>query len=310
MNYGLLPKTEDERDINVGAIVVLPKLSELPDEYQVASSYIYDQGPTDTCAGCASAKISSLQEGWKLDPLFTWMMARQIANMKPDDWGVELRPMASAHVKVGALKLSEAPYTVNDDPKVWRDITNWNVAALLKQSILHKKSSYVWVTPSDGLIAGYDMFDTLRATQWKFRNNTNSEGKKVGIAIVIGTHWSYPANEPDIVNWKEGGFGHAHVFSGWTKRGAEIRCVDINSWGEGVGDKGKFYISREVINKEVPIFGAFFFHDETPDRLRWHVENGVKLDDGLLYGILRAFYVALRDLRAKTQSYVASIFRS
>src|SRR3990167_8654340 len=127
MKEGLRPRTEDVRDFKVGQAFTLPKLSELPDEFEipVPDEWILDQGDTDTCAGHAAAVGSSLQEGVLLDPLFSWVMARNAKGMNDDEWGLELRDILRAHVKFGAIEKSDAPFTASDTG--WRNITKWDV---------------------------------------------------------------------------------------------------------------------------------------------------------------------------------------
>ncbi len=298
--HGVLPKTEDRRDLVGGVLFSLPKLEELPLEYEVSipQDWILDQGQTDTCAGHAAALASSLQEGVSLDPLFTWIMARAVSNYAVDDFGVQVREIMLAHVKIGAIERSQAQYTVNDDPQKWRDISTWDVASLQKKAIVHKKGSAIFIDASQE----YDLFDTIRATLWKFKDEK--------VVVVIGTHWPYPANVAQIDTWLPSGFGHAYVFNGWNKNGIQLKQVcahgkTVNSWGSNVGDRGRFYIARDIINREVPTFGAGFFHDETPDKLRWYADNGVKFEDAWYKGLGLALFKFLSDLK---KNFIQSIY--
>lgn len=280
---GMLPMPKDERDIKLGAAFTLPPLSEIPKTFknEIPETWIFDQLDTDTCAGHATALASSLQEGVLLDPLFTWVMARAMKGMSPDDWGIDLRSVMLAHVKVGALERNEAPYKITDPATVWRDITNWKVDELLKDSVRHKKGSALFIEPTQG----YDMFDTLRAVIWKFRAEK--------IAAVIGLRWAY-GTDPVIDKYLDGGFGHAVVQSTWTEDG--MHGTIINSWGTAVGEGGKFFISREIINREVPVYGAGIFRDETPENLKWYIEHGIKLDENSLKRIIKVFIQKTLDL--------------
>ena len=43
--------------------------------------------------------------------------------------------------------------------------------------------------------------------------------------------------------------------------GSEIYLVAQLSQGEDVGDRGLFYLPREVVNKEIGAYGIFMFYD-------------------------------------------------
>jgi len=268
--FGLLPKEEDKRDFTVGMFFDLPNVSQLYSDYElnVPSSWILSQ-VSDTCAGHASSLASSLQEGMRLDPKFTWVMAREMEGKQSNDFGISLRPMMAAHTKIGALELKDSPFEETDER--FRDITNWDVSELLKKSVYHKKGSYI----SLERINGMDWYDTIRASI-----------QKTNCYVVLGVKWAY-GTEADISTWKDGGTGHAITAIGW-KRNPE-RLIIVNSWGQNVGDKGKFYLSREIINKEVATYGAMIFVDETPEKLKEYITKGVKIDSYQLQNIVNTF---------------------
>jgi hypothetical protein len=272
---GLLPLIKDERDIRVGAVFTLPPLSEIPVSFHVPvpDEWIYTQGE-DTCAGCGTAMASSKQEGVQIGPLFPWIIARASKGIGIDDFGIDLRSIAIAHVKVGALEMKDEPYTGNEPKEVWRDITNWDISGLIKKSVYHKKGSFVFIEPTQG----YDLFDTMRATVWKLRNEN--------VLVMFGMNWAYGDISP-IDQFNEGGEGHLVVFTGCN--GDTIHGLIVNSWGLSVGEKGRFQISREIINKGAAQYGAAFFHDETPENLNWYIANGVKMDDTSWKTIINIF---------------------
>lgn len=279
MNYGLLPTPHDERDLTVGAIMRLPSLIDLPLEHRLSypTEWILEQS-SDTCAGHASSLASSFQEGIRLDPLFTWVIARDNKGMQPGDWGCDLRAIADAHVKTGALRLNDSPY--NESYLGWRDIRTWAVDVLKKRAITQKKGSYLWIEQ----MQGYDYFDVLRALLFKLKT-----------PIVIGLKWPYD-ERPMVDKWQEGGFGHAVTVVGWELRLGKPFLVIANSWGIDSGKNGEFYLSREVINKGVPDFKGFLFYDEDPETIRKYIERGINLDDSMFTNLRKTIQSKLIEI--------------
>lgn len=281
--FGLKEKTHDERDIHTGALFKPVSETLLPDafELEIPSSWILTQA-FDDCAGHASSLASSYQEGLRLDPKFTWMMARHIKGLTEADYGIELRDMMDTHVKIGAIALTDSPFNEYDDR--WKDITNWDVDSMLSKSVYYKKGSYVSITP----MIGMDMYDTIR--YHLYLNKT---------PIVIGLRWAYGLSA-DMPTWIDGGDGHAVVISGWKKDSFMLQKIEReiinNSWGISAGQQGKFYVCRDIINRETPRFGAMFFIDEDPDKLREYIAQGIKIDDISLNNILKDMFKKIIDL--------------
>lgn len=275
----------------LGALVTLPDVKTLPTTFKldIPDDWILTQ-VEDDCAGHATSLASSYQEGVRLEPDFTWVMAREIQHMKPDEWGLQLRDAMHAHVKIGAIQLKDKPY--DTFTKEWRSVAKWNVSELLKKSVHHKKGSFTSIEQSQGM----DMYDTIKASLYKFKT-----------PIVIGLRWPY-GTEANIDKWIDGGYGHAVTVIGWTETGLII----VNSWGLYVGDLGRFYFPRDIINKEVPRFGAGVFIDETPEKLREYVANGIKLDTPWIVNIINTLLEKAKELldllkKEEAHNYIAGI---
>lgn len=271
---GLLERTHDQSKDLLGAkLRVPPKLEDLPQDFSLAydKSWILSQ-KEDSCASHASSLASSFQEGVRLEPIMPWVIARREAGMQPSDWGCSLKDIASAHRNVGAMELSRALLHEGDDG--WRQPENWDTFTNRIQAAQHKKGSYLWVERQ----LGYDQFDAIRATLYQ-----------VNTPIVIGMMWPY-GEEPIIDDWSEGGFGHAITVVGWKRYpGGKDYLVIANSWGRSSGDDGQFLISRQIINKEVPRFGAFYFEDMPAAEVRELQDKGIKLDDNSFIVLLKRF---------------------
>jgi hypothetical protein len=245
MTNGLKPLPKDSRDFVLGAAYILPPLSELPEEFSLGHLTIKNQGDSDMCTAYATCGASEIQEGVALLPEYSFALSKELSG-DPQEWGQDLRVACKAHTKVGAVEESEREELQLHPIRSEREIKCYPVA-LRDKAIQHRKKSYFKVE------GPYDAFDDIRATIWKFRMENR--------AVPLGILWNYNPASPIITTPTTEGTGHAMYATGWTKDGLEV----VNSMGEFVGDQGVFYISREVINRWVPEYGAFMFSDLTPE---------------------------------------------
>lgn len=142
---GLQPSKKDRRDIKFGAVFSLPKLEELPKEYQVGNPLrIKDQKSEDSCTARASDAVSEDQEQIILCDYFTFAMTKLVEG-SPSSWGADLRSTAKAHQKYGALAQEDCSLCQNNshDLEKDRDWNNWpNKEKLLLLANKHRKASY------------------------------------------------------------------------------------------------------------------------------------------------------------------------
>lgn len=253
-HFGLLPLPRDDRDRMLGAAYALPKLKELPLEFKHTPPFgIKDQGQTDFCTGFSTCAASELQEGVRLVPEYQFAISKEIQGGDVDTFGVDLRSAMMSHKKVGAIEESSRPqgYKVGErDASFLRRIGNWPDLKL--QALVRAKSQFLAVT------GPYDAFDNIRASIWLFR-----EEKRVP---VFGVLWGWGQDRAVVDNASiQMGEGHAIYATGWEVRNGEPHLVIPNSWGEGAGDHGYFYLSRSVINRFVGMYGAFMFVDMTKE---------------------------------------------
>ena len=248
-NYGLLPLEKDKRDFSLGAAFVYPKLEELPENFEHTPFKIKNQFSSDFCSSFASSSASELQEGIELSPEFAFAMSKKLSG-NVSAWGQNLRDAMSAHVKIGCIEQKDAPFAVTNKPDTFlRDPANWP-ETLDDEALVHAKSSYM------DCKGPFDAFDNLRAAIWMFRDEK--------CCPVIGLEWGWGTGEP-YIKTISGGFGHAIVCIGWRTIGNETYLTIQNSWGDQVGDHGKFYLSRDVINNYIPKYGAMMFVDMTKE---------------------------------------------
>lgn len=261
----LKPKTEDQRDRILGAAYSLPKLSEIPSEFSHTPISIGDQLGSFFCTGFATCGCSALQEGEPLVFEFSYAVNGEIAG-SVSMTGYELRTAMQGHRKIGAIAEVDRPLGFklgNKDESFLADLKNW--PDLKDKALKHSKSSFLSVE------GPYDAFDNIRAAIWLFRKEKRG--------VVFGVRWSWPMNNPQINTPNDYGSGHALYACGF--KGDYL--VVPNSYGRSVGDNGVFYIHRNVINKFVPIYGAFMFVDLTKEEYDQRVEA---LRNGTVFTIL------------------------
>ena len=138
---GLQKLEKDKRDFSLGKIVAYPALSELPENFEHTPFKVKDQGSSDFCAAFASTSASELQEGVELSPEFLFAMSKQISG-NVNAWGQDLRSIAKAHVKIGCIEKTQAPYSLDTQSvEFLRDPKNWPTD-LDNEALVHAKQSY------------------------------------------------------------------------------------------------------------------------------------------------------------------------
>jgi len=254
---GLRPTPKDKRDISFGAVFSLSKLEELPKEFSIGESEILDQQDTDYCSGYATCAASAFQELKTLHPVWSFAVSKMISG-DIDDWGQNLRDALKAHTKFGAIPITL--FEVNFDSK-YRDIKNF--PDFFDTAVYHKKQSYFKVDSGN-------VFDDIRLALY-----ANREEKWAVITGVLWrTSWLYaPSGIIPKLILDNSGFGHAFIITGWKEIAGEPYLVAQLSNGTDIGDKGKFYFPRQVVNREFT-YGAYTFKDISSEEAKkrgWNV---------------------------------------
>lgn len=271
MRYGLLPLPKDPRDISVGALYSLPKLSEIPDKFSIDTLEVKDQEESDFCAAYSSCTVSEIQEDVALEPAWSFAMSKTLSG-DADSYGQDLRTMMKTHVKFGAIEKKQSPFSIkNKSPDFLRRIKNWPTE-LRQKALYHKKGSFM------DCKGPYDAFDNIRACVWKFRKEKR--------AVESGIMWGWPVDTERIndVGTPEG--GHAIAYIGWN---GEYLMMQ-NSYGKSAGRNGVHLVHRSVVNKYVDMYGAFMFQDLSADEAKWYRDNGKKVDQSWVITLLQSFF--------------------
>lgn len=282
--FGLRPIIRDEKDFSVGAVVRLLDKSALPKKYtiDIPDEWVENQR-WDTCAKEGVGVILSYINGSRVDALLPWVLARTNNGYAIEDYGIDVKSMLLSAVKVGALNYEDSPFHGNDERSDFADVTKWDLKSLLPKAIVNKAGSAVFVEPTNGM----DYFDTIRATM-----------VTLNAPVAFGMTWNFSTVNSKIENSSKDGFGHLMIVTGYDDENVEITGYNIalNSWGLSSGDRGRYLLSREVLNTSIKIYGAGTLIDETPEKIRWLLDNGIYLNDGnWLLNIAKAFIVAIKQ---------------
>ncbi len=275
--FGLREKHHDGTEYPVGGIMQFDPVSKLPETFRldVPNEWIRTQ-LYDTCASEAFGNLLSVLNGAKIDALYMWLIARLNNGYANTDWGVDLKSIAMSGVKVGAPLFEDSQYHSDGDRDVFTAVENWDLKTMQRRAIVNKFGTAVEVTT----MYGEDFFNSIKMVLYKLKT-----------PIAIGVRWNWDSGKPEIDTQSDTGFGHAMLVTGWTKD----RLIVLNSWGQGVGDKGYFYFSRDVINHDIAIFGAWTGIDEKPEKIKWMLENGIFMEDrNWIINIIKALIVAIK----------------
>lgn len=281
--YGLREKHSDGTELQVGAAMQFPAVSTLPKTFELHIPNDWKRTQLhDTCASETFGNLLSHINQTKIDALYAWILARVNNGYGVDDWGVDLKSIAVATVKGGAPLFEVSEYHSDGDRATFADITKWDLKSMQPMAIVNKAGTAVEVTT----INGADYFDSIKMTLHKLQ-----------APIAIGVRWNWPNDKKNIEGIQATGFGHAMLCVGWEYDDfMNERLVVLNSWGPTVGDAGYFYFPRDVINHDIAIFGAWTLIDETVEKVRWHIDNGIYLNDGnWIVNIMKAFVIAIKQ---------------
>lgn len=285
---GLNPLVKDKRDFKLGALFQLPNLSELPADFTLTGYNIKHQAGTDFCTGFSTTVISELQEGVELSPEWSFASSKVLSGGR-EEWGQDMRTAFKTHIKLGAVKAKDIPFSVTDKTRDFlADINNYPKV----DSETHKKKTYLLVTSEGG-----DAFDTLKKTIWKWRE----EKRAIGIGLMFG--WSLSQKILDVI--PNSGFGHAMSIVGFRTVGSIPYLIAVNSYGKEAGDNGTHLISRSVINYYADIYGAFMFVDKTREDVQYLVDNKIKEGDGWLTQVLKILWALITSSFITTSEKVS-----
>lgn len=297
---GLNELPEDSRDLSHTLAFGSVSLVELPeDDFFVSEPLEFkDQDinyPSDYCAAYASASVSEDQEAVALVPEYSFAKGKKIMAVNEEkrlgrplsedeiiqiinSFGLNLRDACLAGVKYGFLNREYDPFHCNTTERPPREqLADWRTwpEDLDMLAFDHRKASFFAVDGPN------DFFDNIRAVMYQNRLEQRS--------VVVGTKWrrSWSLSKDGIIHEgmhdeSEPGSGHAFKIFGQMKMEIngkpELCLVAQLSNAENFGDKGIFYFTRGVVNRDFPRYGAFTFKDVNKEKAQVMQDLGVSFD--------------------------------
>lgn len=281
MKPSLKKLKEDKRDLRIGGIIDLPRLEDIPNKLVLLEPTVVQQKNSDFCGAASASALSEVQEKVRLS--FEWLFA--VCKMVEGDlnsWGTDFRIVGKVLTKYGSIEYKDAPHSLETQSvEFLKDINNWDKDLFIK-ALRHRKASYIRV---DGK---YSTFDDIRAYMYFYHLKGQVNG------VMIGVNWGWSLRDKYIEESVDEGFGHAMAVIGWD---GDYLIVQ-NSAGEEAGDKGRHYIHRRVIDKDVSDYGAFMFIDEEKEKLEYHIAVGAKLTDNVwvvLFNSIKTIWNLLKN---------------
>ena len=229
---GIYKSPYDGRDYVLNELIPKGSIS-IPDNYETSRApFVYDQGNSSECAACAYNMIRYLQESdtdnggsgitEKFSPSFTY--GNRISG--EDFEGMYLRSVCKKG-REGSIPWSQFPgfhtyskckMIVNNNKKKWEEMAYPFRISSFYQCITREQVQQA-IIESKAVLTGINVLECIYTV--------DSDG------IVY-----YDPNR----DYKSYG-GHAIILTGWnTLKDGSIRWIACNSWGEGYGDHGYFYI--------------------------------------------------------------------
>ena len=259
----LKPLPRDPRDFNLGAVFPQIDIKDVPiTDFMVSQPIsIKDQGESDLCSAYAVTSVSEDQEGKELLPQFQFLKTKQISG-DVEEWGANLRDACKSAVKFGSLPIDGFENIRGLSRSQIFNPIMWPVG-VDQVAEIHKKETYFAVTGK------YDVFDNIRVALWQHKDKKCS--------IVTGTlfrsEWLEALGGVIPSDYGDNGFGHAFKIFGQKNIGGELYLVAQLSQGMGVGDRGLFYFSRKVTNKEIGSYGVFMFKDMSREDAEFYMNS-------------------------------------
>ena len=269
---GLLPLVENGKDFHHAVVFGSLGVDQIPntDFFVSHPLAIKNQGALQFCTSFATAAVVEDQVDIELDPLSAYAWACKLLG-KVDPNGHQLRDACDEAIKIGFIEQSVAPFDISQPASFLADPANYN-EDLLANAWEHARISYFRCDTGP-----HDVFDNIRAAL--FQNI--DEHRSILTGCVWHDEWTDAPNGMIPETYASTtGEGHAvKIFGQINFPGEkEPRLIIQNSWGDGYGDKGLYYVTRTVVNKEFVAYGAFNFKDLAPQKAAFYAQNGITVD--------------------------------
>ncbi len=299
------PRTKDRRDFShAKAFGTLDDLAQLPPGglgrrplFPIKNQvYAATGADSNFCTAAATSAGREYQEKVELSMEFQAAVISQLCGYLITQ-GANPRLALQAAVLYGSLEKAVAPFSLADHaPEFLADWKNWPDPLYLKAAP-HEAQSYF-----DAFDGPHDHFGNLLASLFKAQADNG---------VVICTtqwyeEWNSPFNGIVPLGSPKTAYGwHDWIIIDWTLINGEKYAVGQNSYGEGYGDHGLFYLSADNINMAFPAIGAggSIFRDLDPN-----IVKQFQLHNQSLYDIFRELLFRTGTPFAKLASILQAMF--
>nr|DAH73282.1 MAG TPA: peptidase [Caudoviricetes sp.] len=227
---GAIVSPADLRDYEYDMLIGASEPIEVPYEYIFDYPYdILNQGAIGSCVAHGLSEMRNYIDGVPIDD--TYSVGFIYANREESDSqnrGMVTRQALKNLVKYGDCKKKDFP--INEEyPAIVKTLEKYGKDQLLKKASEHKSLAYIKLQTNE-----------IKEYLVKYK-------KPIAIAVYVYDNF-YEANTnggkiPSKPSGNKRG-GHLMIIIGY--KGDDL--VIVNSWGENVGDKGRFYLD---INSEI-----------------------------------------------------------
>lgn len=248
---GLRKLPVDKRDFPLAGLYVQANIGDVPGNFVVSDPLFWkDQGDTDFCSAFATTEVSEDQEAVELLPEYQFFKTKVLMGDLAS-WGADLRTAVKSLVSFGSLpkigheQYSGMPREQVVDPKTWP----------AELDIIAKE--YAKSTFFDATTGRYDLFDNLRTHLWQHR----TEKCTIATGAMWRSAWTESLGGVIPKTQFAGESGHAFKLYGSMIINGEPYIIAQLSNGADIGDRGKFYFPREVVNRDLSGYGAYMVKD-------------------------------------------------
>lgn len=265
----------------------------------VASAQIYMNMVAAKTNGSVNLQLLALlisDKGDDFDPLYQFAKIKQVRG-EWKGYGANLRDACNALVKFGSLPRRLSPFTYNANKpsdKTRNFLANWtNWSPTL--DLVARKSAIGSFFAVDG---PYDAFDNIRSALWQ---NYKGQGFEVMFGLNWREEWTYVLNAIINENYSvSAGDPHDIKLIGQKVIGGVPYIVLQNSWGKNVGDKGLYYLSRQVVNLEAASGFGYFTFKRLPKIAAAHMaQNGISVNDNWIVASIKPLLTLLSSIFKK-----------
>lgn len=296
--HGLNILPQDEQDVLVGQVLNLPDPKTIPDFEMFnpfATAHVQE---ADDCSGFAVGGLIELENpGIEVDRELQFALSK-LKTGDPQAIGQDLRQALLTPVKYGAGLLKDRPISCIGQPLTFlRYISNWgDLSVILERNKNLLSQGVAFIQPAQGL----DGFDTILSTMWYWFDHDPDQNR----GVAFGCYWNWPLAQSTMDVFAPTGSGHAMYYMGKKTINGEPHLIVQQNYGPNVGDVavqgGVHYFSRDVVNKNLPIFGAGMLVPYSHDELKALIASGYKINpvsgvgsffDGLIAAVKQFLHI-------------------